>query len=529
MLPASIALASPPSPADATPAVSQSLRQALGEALGHRSYVLLMLGFFTCGFQLAFITVHLPAFLVDRGLSSDIGGWTLAAIGLFNIVGALGSGWLSGRMPKRYLLSLLYFGRAAAIFAFIMFPITAFTCIVFGATMGLMWLSTVPPTNGIIVVMFGTRWLAMLSGVTFFSHQVGGFLGVWLGGIVFDRTGSYDLVWWLAILFGVLSGLINLPIVEQPVARRGRRCRHDRNEAMATFKAIVVDKTDAGQTVRLTAFDDKDLMDGDVTVAVEYSTLNYKDGLALTGKSPVVRRFPMIAGIDFAGTVASSAHPSWKPGDKVILNGWGLGETHLGAYAEKARVKGDWLVRLPASMSARDAMAIGTAGYTAMLSVLALERGGITPARGSIVVTGAAGGVGSVAIALSGQARLSGDRFDRAAGGGRLSQAARRHRSHRAQGTGRPAAGARQGALGWSRRRGRFDHPGECALHGPLWRRRHRLRARRRNGLADHGGALHPARRFACRYRFGHVPAAASARGVAPIWKPISIAAKSKT
>ncbi len=219
VLPASIALASPPSPTDATPAASQSMRQALSEAFGHRSYVLLMLGFFTCGFQLAFITVHLPAYLADRGLSSDIGGWTLAAIGLFNIVGALGAGWLSGRMPKRYLLSLLYFGRAAAIFAFIMFPISAFTCIVFGATMGLMWLSTVPPTNGIIVVMFGTRWLAMLSGVTFFSHQVGGFLGVWLGGIVFDRTGSYDLVWWLAILFGVLSALINLPIVEKPVAR----------------------------------------------------------------------------------------------------------------------------------------------------------------------------------------------------------------------------------------------------------------------------------------------------------------------
>jgi acrylyl-CoA reductase (NADPH) len=169
---------------------------------------------------------------------------------------------------------------------------------------------------------------------------------------------------------------------------------------MATFKAVVVDKADAGQTVRLADFDEKDLMDGNVTVAVDYSTLNYKDGLALTGKSPVVRRFPMIAGIDLAGTVESSAHPSWKPGDKVILNGWGLGETHLGAYAEKARVQGDWLVRLPAGMSTRQAMAIGTAGYTAMLCVLALERGGITPARGSIVVTGAAGGVGSVAIAL---------------------------------------------------------------------------------------------------------------------------------
>jgi acrylyl-CoA reductase (NADPH) len=169
---------------------------------------------------------------------------------------------------------------------------------------------------------------------------------------------------------------------------------------MATFKAVVVDKTDAGQTVRLTDFDEKDLMDGDVTVAVEYSTLNYKDGLAITGKSPVVRRFPMIAGVDFAGTVEHSSHPAWKPGDKVILDGWGLGETRLGAYAQKARVKGDWLVRLPGSMSAREAMAIGTAGYTAMLCVMALERGGITPQRGGIVVTGAAGGVGSVAVAL---------------------------------------------------------------------------------------------------------------------------------
>jgi len=176
---------------------------------------------------------------------------------------------------------------------------------------------------------------------------------------------------------------------------------HDcRGESVGTFKAIVIEKADAGQTVRLTDFDEKDLMDGDVTVAVEYSTVNYKDGLALTGKSPVVRRFPMIAGIDLAGTVESSAHPGWKPGDKVILNGWGLGETHLGAYAEKARVKGDWLVRLPASMSARDAMAIGTAGYTAMLAVMALERAGIAPARGGVIVTGAAGGVGSVAVAL---------------------------------------------------------------------------------------------------------------------------------
>jgi acrylyl-CoA reductase (NADPH) len=169
---------------------------------------------------------------------------------------------------------------------------------------------------------------------------------------------------------------------------------------VSTFKAIVVEKAESGQTVGLADFDERELMEGDVTVGVEYSTLNYKDGLALTGKAPVVRRFPMIAGIDFAGTVQSSSHPAWKPGDKVILNGWGLGETHLGGYAQKARVKGDWLVRLPQSMSTRQAMAIGTAGYTAMLAVMALERAGVAPARGAVIVTGAAGGVGSVAIAL---------------------------------------------------------------------------------------------------------------------------------
>ena len=169
---------------------------------------------------------------------------------------------------------------------------------------------------------------------------------------------------------------------------------------MATFKAIVIDKTDGGQKVALTDFDEAALMDGDVTVRVEWSTVNYKDGLAMTGKAPVVRRWPMIAGVDFAGIVESSSHPDWKPGDKVILNGWGLGETHLGAYAQRARVKGDWLVRLPASMSTRDAMAIGTAGYTAMLAVMALERYGLKPQSGPVVVTGAAGGVGSVAVAV---------------------------------------------------------------------------------------------------------------------------------
>jgi MFS family permease len=217
VLPLSLALATPKmTPASDT---SQSLSQALREAFAYRSYILLVLGYFTCGFQLQFITVHMPSYLVDRGLSAQVGGWTIATIGLFNIVGSVTSGWLGDRMPKRYLLSIIYFIRAAAILAFILVPVTAVSCLVFGAVMGLMWLSTVPPTNGIIALMFGTRWLATLAGFAFFSHQVGGFLGVLLGGLVFDRTGSYNAVWYLAILFGVLSALINMPIVEKPVAR----------------------------------------------------------------------------------------------------------------------------------------------------------------------------------------------------------------------------------------------------------------------------------------------------------------------
>ena len=169
---------------------------------------------------------------------------------------------------------------------------------------------------------------------------------------------------------------------------------------MATFKAIVINRTASGHTVALTDFDENDLMEGNVILRPEWSTVNYKDGLAVTNTAPVVRRFPMIAGVDAAGTVESSSHPSWKAGDKVVLNGWGCGETHLGLYAEKARVKGDWLIALPERFSARDAMAIGTAGYTAMLAVMALERAGITPGRGPVIVTGAAGGVGSTAVAL---------------------------------------------------------------------------------------------------------------------------------
>jgi MFS family permease len=221
ILPLSLALATPVASAGQSSLAkpTQSARQAFAEAFGHRSYVLLVLGFFTCGFQLAFITVHLPAYLIDRGLSVEVGGWTLAVIGMFNIIGSLGSGWLSTRMPKRYLLSSIYFIRAVAIVVFITLPASPTSTLVFGAVTGLMWLSTVPPTSALVAVMFGTRWLAMLFGFAFFSHQVGGFLGVLIGGIAFERTGSYDLVWWLSVLFGVLSAVINLPIVEKPVAR----------------------------------------------------------------------------------------------------------------------------------------------------------------------------------------------------------------------------------------------------------------------------------------------------------------------
>lgn len=166
------------------------------------------------------------------------------------------------------------------------------------------------------------------------------------------------------------------------------------------FKAIVIDKPDDAQTVALTEIDETQLPEGDVLVDVTYSTLNYKDALALTGSAPIIRKYPLTPGIDFSGIVADSAHPDFKPGDRVVLNGWGVGEKHSGGLAEKARVKGDWLVALPDGMSLRDAMIVGTAGYTAMLCVRALENHGITPESGEIVVTGAAGGVGSVAIAL---------------------------------------------------------------------------------------------------------------------------------
>jgi MFS family permease len=221
IIPLSVAVRTPPMDTAHKPGTvkQQSLVQALGEAFGHRSYILLVLGFFTCGFQLLFITVHLPAFLVDRGLSVDAGAWTLGAIGLFNIIGSVAAGWLGDRMPKRYLLSIIYVLRSLAVIVFISLPVTTTSAVVFGACMGLLWLSTVPPTSGLVALMFGTRWMATLFGFAFFSHQVGGFLGVLLGGILYEQTGSYNVVWWLSVALGLISAIINLPIIEKPIER----------------------------------------------------------------------------------------------------------------------------------------------------------------------------------------------------------------------------------------------------------------------------------------------------------------------
>jgi MFS family permease len=220
VIPLAMAINAPPQThAGAAALPKQSVAQALAEAFRHRSYVLLVLGFFTCGFQIAFITVHLPAYLVDSGLSKTIGGWTLATIGIFNIIGSLSAGWLGNRMPKRWILAAIYALRSVVTVIFLMLPPSPMTAILFGAFTGLLWLSTVPPTSALVAIMFGTRYMAMLYGFAFFSHQVGAFIGVWLGGLIFESMGSYAPVWWLSVALGVASALINLPIVEKPVER----------------------------------------------------------------------------------------------------------------------------------------------------------------------------------------------------------------------------------------------------------------------------------------------------------------------
>ena len=197
----------------------QSAGEAMSEALGHRGYMLLTVGFFVCGFQVVFVGVHLPAYLADHGLPAYVAVTALALIGLFNIIGTYTTGWLGARMPKRYILSFIYFGRAVVIALFVLLPLSTASVYAFAVALGLLWLSTVPPTNGIVAHIFGVRYLAMLSGFTFFSHQIGSFLGAWLGGKLYDATGSYDVVWYLAIALGVIAGLLNLPIDEREIRR----------------------------------------------------------------------------------------------------------------------------------------------------------------------------------------------------------------------------------------------------------------------------------------------------------------------
>ena len=198
---------------------TQSLRQALHEAGNHNGYRMLIAGFFVCGFHVAYIGTHLPAYVVDQGLSPKVGAWALGLVGLFNIVGSAAAGFIGGKFSKPYLLSGIYFGRALLFMAFLALPTTETTVLCFGAIMGLLWLSTVPVTSALVAQIFGPRYMGTLFGIVFFSHQMGAFLGAWLGGYVYDRTGSYDIVWWISAGLGALSGLIHLPINAKPLPR----------------------------------------------------------------------------------------------------------------------------------------------------------------------------------------------------------------------------------------------------------------------------------------------------------------------
>jgi len=220
VLPLAFFVKSPPLAEDAqTHAHQQNISEALREAFAHRSYVLLVVGFFTCGFQLAFVTIHFQKYVVESGLVPQIGYWAFALVGIFNIFGSLLSGWLGTRMPRRWILSFIYLARALVTAVFILLPASAMSTYIFGALTGFLWLSTVPPTSSLVGVMFGTRYFSMLYGFAFFSHQLGGFVGLMLSGSVREATGSYIPMWWLSIALGVASALINMPIVEMPIAR----------------------------------------------------------------------------------------------------------------------------------------------------------------------------------------------------------------------------------------------------------------------------------------------------------------------
>ena len=197
----------------------QTVPQALREALGYRSFVLLVTGFFVCGFHVAFITAHMPAFLSDMGFDATVGAWSISIIGLFNVFGSYLSGIMSGRFLKRHVLVIIYLSRAVVITLFMIIPFSLSSVIIFSAVMGFLWLATVPATSGLVATMFGTRYMALLYGIVFLGHQIGSFIGVWLGGWLYDRSGSYDAVWWLAVVLGVLAAIIHWPIKEEPVER----------------------------------------------------------------------------------------------------------------------------------------------------------------------------------------------------------------------------------------------------------------------------------------------------------------------
>lgn len=209
----------------AAPPREQTVWQALSEAMRYRSFQLLMAGYFVCGFQVVFIGVHMPSYLKDNGLSPQVASYALALIGLFNVIGTYAAGALGQRVPKRHILAFIYFARAVAISVFLIVPLSPMSVYVFSSVMGLLWLSTIPPTNATVAQIFGVAHFSMLGGFVFFSHQIGSFMGVWLGGFLYDRTGSYDIVWYIAIALGVAAALINLPVRETPILRGPARVR----------------------------------------------------------------------------------------------------------------------------------------------------------------------------------------------------------------------------------------------------------------------------------------------------------------
>ncbi len=223
IVPLALGLREPGFAGGVAPVREQTIGQALREAFRYRSFQLLMAGYFVCGFQVVFIGVHMPSYLKDNGLSPQVASYALALIGLFNVIGTYAAGALGQRLAKRHILAFIYFARAAVIAIFLAVPLSPLSVYVFAAVMGLLWLSTIPPTNAVVAQIFGVAHMSMLGGFVFFSHQIGSFLGVWLGGVLYDKTGSYDIVWYLSIALGVFAGLVNLPVRETPIARAPQR------------------------------------------------------------------------------------------------------------------------------------------------------------------------------------------------------------------------------------------------------------------------------------------------------------------